>query len=87
MAGHGSAIVNALMWQNEIRSGRLVPIGPIALASHSFWLVYPEHRRQSPKIRAFRAWLDDEVAAAAIGQPPILFQPPAGQEEAGRAAR
>lgn len=80
MAGHGSAVVNALMWRNEIASGRLVPLGPFALASHSFWLVYPEHRRQSPKIRAFRAWLDDEIATAAVGQPPILFQPPAGQE-------
>jgi LysR family glycine cleavage system transcriptional activator len=77
MAGHGSAIVNALMWQNEIGSGRLLPVGPFALASHSFWLVYPEHRRQSSKIRAFRTWLEGEIAAAAVGQPPILFQPPA----------
>lgn len=79
MAGHGVAILNALMWRNEIDSGRLVPLGPFALANHSFWLAYPEHRRQSPKIRAFRTWLDGEIAAAAVGQPPTLFQPPAGQ--------
>jgi LysR family glycine cleavage system transcriptional activator len=77
MAGHGAAILNALMWQNEIESGRLVPLGPYALASHSFWLVYPEHRRQSPKIRAFRNWLDEVVAVAARDQPAILFTPPA----------
>lgn len=74
MAGHGVAILNALMWRNEIDSGRLVPLGPFALANHSFWLAYPEHRRQSPKIRAFRAWLEGEITAAAVGQPPILFQ-------------
>lgn len=86
MAGHGVAILNALMWRNEIDSGRLIPLGPFALASHSFWLVYPEHRRQSPKIKAFRTWLDGEIAAATVGQPSILFEPPAGQDEAGRTA-
>lgn len=80
MAGHGVAILNALMWRNEIDSGRLIPLGPFALASHSFWLVYPEHRRQSPKIKAFRTWLDGEIAAATVGQPSILFEPPAGQD-------
>lgn len=76
MAGHGVAILNALMWQNEIESGRLVPLGPFAVASHSFWLAYPEHRRLSPKIKAFRSWLDDAIAIAAKNQPAILFKPP-----------
>ena len=76
MAGHGVAILNALMWQNEIKTGRLVPLGPFAIANHSFWLAYPEHRRHSPKIKAFRAWLDEVIAVAATGQPAILFEPP-----------
>ena len=76
MAGHGVAILNALMWQTEIKSGHLVPLGPFAVASHSFWLAYPEHRRHSPKIKAFRVWLDEVIAIAATGQPAILFEPP-----------
>ena len=76
MAGHGVAILNALMWQNEIESGRLVPLGPFAVASHSFWLAYPNHRRHSPKIMAFRSWLDEVIAIAASSQPAILFKQP-----------
>lgn len=76
-AGHGIAILNALMWQDEIAGGRLVPLGPYTPASHSFWLAYPEHRRQSPKIRAFRQWLEGEVDKAALGQPADLFTAPA----------
>lgn len=76
MAGHGVAILNALMWQNEIGSGRLVPLGPFALANHSFWLTYPEHRRHSPKVMAFRSWLDGAVATFARDQPAILFKSP-----------
>ena len=79
IAGHGVAILNALMWQNEIESGRLVPLGPFVVASHSFWLAYPEHRRHSPKIKAFRTWLDEVIAIAARDQPAILFKQPDDQ--------
>ncbi|TIS83288.1 MAG: LysR family transcriptional regulator, partial [Mesorhizobium sp.] len=29
---------------------------------HAYWLVYPEARRNVPKIRAFRDWLLAEIA-------------------------
>ena len=29
----------------------------------SYWLVYPENRRNAPKIRLFRNWILDEVAS------------------------
>jgi LysR family glycine cleavage system transcriptional activator len=28
------------------------------------WLVYPDHKRNSPKVRAFRDWVLAEAAAA-----------------------
>jgi len=28
----------------------------------SYWLVYPEHRRNTPKVRRFRDWLLNEIA-------------------------
>ena len=76
MAGHGIAIINSMMWQNDIESGRLVPMGPYAVADHSYWLAYPEYRRDSPKIKAFRNWLDGEIATAAARQPRLFFKLP-----------
>jgi LysR family transcriptional regulator, glycine cleavage system transcriptional activator len=76
MAGHGIAIMNSMMWQNDIESGHLVPVGPHTVADHSYWLTYPEYRRESPKIRAFRNWLDREIATAAARQPGLFFEPP-----------
>lgn len=74
MAGHGIAIINSMMWQSDIGGGRLVPMGPYAMADHSYWLTYPEYRRASPKIKAFRNWLDSEIATAAVKQPGPFFE-------------
>ena len=79
MAGHGIAIINSMMWQSDIESGRLVPMGPYAMADHSYWLTYPEYRRESPKIKAFRNWLDGEIATAAARQPGLFFEQPIEQ--------
>jgi LysR family transcriptional regulator, glycine cleavage system transcriptional activator len=76
MAGHGIAIINSLLWQREIEDGRLVAVGPNALAEHSYWLTYPAYRRASPKIRAFRDWLDSQIVVAAASQPGLFFQQP-----------
>jgi LysR family transcriptional regulator, glycine cleavage system transcriptional activator len=81
IAGHGIAILNALIWRNDMRSGRLVPVGDLVPGDRGFWLVYPTHRRDSPKIRAFRAWLDAEVKLLAEGEPAILFEQPAKSKE------
>ncbi len=70
IAGQGVAIVNPQHFQEEIESGRLYQ--PFALTCNDgrdYWLVYPEARRNIPKIRAFREWLLSEfVPAVASGE-------------------
>lgn len=78
MAGHGAAMLSPLMWQPEIAASRLVQ--PFALHVHegpSYWLVYPEHRRAAPKIRAFRDWLLAQVAMQSAAGPAEAFVEPA----------
>lgn len=62
IAGQGVAVVNPLMWQAELASGLLVQPFAAVDADHHFWVVYPEDRAQSPKIRAFRDWVLAEAA-------------------------
>jgi LysR family glycine cleavage system transcriptional activator len=62
LAGQGVAILTPALWAEEIASGRLIQ--PFPLVGHDgrdYWLVYPEARRGSRKIRLFRDWLLDEV--------------------------
>jgi len=58
MAGQGMALMTPFFWRNDLSEGRL--IRPFALTStfeFSYWLVYPEHRRNTPKIKRFCEWL------------------------------
>ncbi|MDH6231187.1 LysR family glycine cleavage system transcriptional activator [Mesorhizobium soli] len=65
MAGHGVAILTAAMFPNELADGRLIqPFDLVANDGNSYWLVYPEARRNVPKIRAFRDWLLAAFAAS-----------------------
>ena len=58
MGGQGVVLLTPEFWKNDVRDGRLVQIFPLtAMAGFRYWLVYPEHRRRSPKIRHFREWL------------------------------
>ncbi len=78
MAGHGVALMTPLFWQPEIEAGRLVqPFEDLLLLDNSYWLVYPEHKRNQAKIRAFRNWLAGEMKAASRGVPPEVFTAPA----------
>jgi LysR family transcriptional regulator, glycine cleavage system transcriptional activator len=58
------------MWQSEIEGGRLVPLGPCIKSDQGYWLAYPEYRKQSAKIRAFRNWIENEVTLVASPQHP-----------------
>lgn len=71
IAGAGLAVLNPILWQAEIESGRLVPVmDEYAFDPADFWLVYPEHHRSAKKIRLFRDWILETVAAeAAKGRP------------------
>ncbi|MFB2550566.1 LysR substrate-binding domain-containing protein [Ensifer soli] len=65
IAGQGVAIVNPEHFRDDVAAGRLVQ--PFALSAHDgrdYWLVYPENRRNAPKIRAFRTWMLEEIARA-----------------------
>ncbi len=65
LSGQGFAILDPMMWPNEIRSGRLVAPFPIlAPTGRRYWLVTPEGRRNVRKIRLFRDWLLAEAAKA-----------------------
>ncbi len=68
MAGHGVAILTRALFVSELADGRLIqPFDIVGDDGHAYWLVYPESRRNVPKIRAFRDWVLGEVAAS-IGE-------------------
>jgi len=74
MAGHGLAMLMPVYWPADLAAGRLVaPFPLISLDGFSIWLVYPEHKRNQPKIRAFRDWLLAEVAVQAKQGPPEAY--------------
>jgi LysR family transcriptional regulator, glycine cleavage system transcriptional activator len=63
MAGHGAAMLNPFMWQPQIEQGLLVPvIDRLAMPKTSAWFCCLRRRKDERKIRAFRAWLEREVA-------------------------
>jgi LysR family transcriptional regulator, glycine cleavage system transcriptional activator len=63
-AGQGVAMLTRALYGQELADGRLVqPFDLLATSDLSFYLVYPEARRNSPKIRAFREWILNEVVA------------------------
>jgi LysR family glycine cleavage system transcriptional activator len=77
MAGHGVGLLTPLFFRAEIGAGRLVRLfDPVAFERGSMWLVYPEHKRARPKIRAFRLWLEQAIAAEAAAGPLEVFTPP-----------
>lgn len=58
IAGHGVAMLSPPMFQPALASGLLVqPFAHVAAYKFSYWLAYPEHTRNLPKIRAFRDWI------------------------------
>jgi LysR family transcriptional regulator, glycine cleavage system transcriptional activator len=78
MAGLGIALLNPLLWRTEIAAGRLIPVlDDVAYDPNDFWLVYPEHHRHARKIRLFRDWMLETVAADAAQGPADHYRSPA----------
>ena len=76
-SGHGIAMMTPMFWRADLASGRLVqPFPLIACDGRAHWLIYPEHKRNRAKIRAFRDWLLGEVAKEAGNAPAHIFTPP-----------
>ena len=75
IAGHGVAILSPPMFKPAIDAGLLVqPFRHTALYKNGFWLVYPEHKRNLPKVRALRDWLLKSVKETA-GKDSQLLKP------------
>lgn len=65
MAGLGVALLAPGNFSREIADGKLLrPFAGEVSEGSAFWLVYPEQRRNVPKIRRFRDWLVAEMARA-----------------------
>lgn len=63
MAGQGLAILTPFFWRQDVADGRLVrPFEQRSTLGQSYWFVTSEHRRRTPKIRRFQAWLTEEIA-------------------------
>ena len=85
-AGHGVALMTPMFWRSELASGRLVqPFPLVTCDQRAQWLVYPEHKRNRAKIRAFREWLLGEIAGEAGNAPEKVFRPPEWLGSAGTA--
>lgn len=64
MAGQGVAIVKKYLWKAEIEAGLLVEAVPSDMREQaSYWVVYPPHARNTPKVKAFRDWISAQFAA------------------------
>lgn len=58
MAGRGVSMLTPALFRDEIAAGRLIqPFKLLASAGRAYYLVYPESRRNAPKIKAFRDWM------------------------------
>src|SRR5688500_1255685 len=76
MAGRGIAMLTPFFWRYDLTEGRLArPFKEVSSRGWGYWLVCPEHRRHTPKIKRFCEWLlptaraDHEAAATAgIGE-------------------
>ena len=62
--GHGIAMARQVLVEGELAAGRLVRPFQLALATEqAYFLVAPEQTAQLAKVRAFRTWIFDQVAA------------------------
>lgn len=60
--GQGVAILSRALWAQDLAEGRLIQPFEQAAGDQAFYLVYPESRRNLPKIRVFRDWILEETA-------------------------
>lgn len=67
VAGRGVAMLTPAFYADDIATGRLIQPFPLQCwAGNSYYLMYPESRRNAPKIRAFRDWI---IAATTFMRP------------------
>lgn len=58
IAGAGAALLTPAFYERELATGALIqPFDVLGYSGDAYWLVYPEARRNAPKIRRFRDWI------------------------------
>ncbi|MBB4566085.1 LysR substrate-binding domain-containing protein [Rhizobium leucaenae] len=58
IAGQGVAVLTPEFYADDIAAGRLIqPFDILCNDGSNYWLAYPESRRHTPRIRAFRHWI------------------------------
>ncbi|MEL7729883.1 LysR substrate-binding domain-containing protein [Citromicrobium bathyomarinum] len=73
ISGNGIAILAPTLFLSEVTDGRLVRVGTrVVRPGGYFRLLYPEVRRHSPKVRAFRHWLERELEPCLAADPGCL---------------
>jgi LysR family glycine cleavage system transcriptional activator len=76
IAGQGVAIVNLFLWKAEVEAGLLVEAVPSYVRdADSYWIVYPPHARNTPKVKAFRDWIGAAFAAEIANDPAGTYLP------------
>ncbi len=67
VSGQGTAVLIYQLYKTLIDEGQLVMpfdiLGYDGSKDFGYWLVYPDNRRNQPKVRAFREWILDETRA------------------------
>ncbi|MCG8491470.1 MAG: hypothetical protein MI743_07635, partial [Sneathiellales bacterium] len=63
VAGQGVGILTPALYREELARGqRYQPFDLVCDDGTGYWLVYPENRKNLPKIKAFEKWLKAEIA-------------------------
>lgn len=57
LQGEGVALAPPLMFQRDLRDGRLMQPFAMSVSTGAYWLVTLKHKTPSPAMTAFRAWL------------------------------
>lgn len=62
VAGAGVALLTPAFYERELATGALIqPFDILGYSGDAYWLVYPEARRNAPKIKRFREWILTEI--------------------------
>ncbi|WP_280156103.1 LysR family transcriptional regulator [Piscinibacter sp. XHJ-5] len=62
--GMGAALIPPFLIEDELRSGRLVPLLEHAYRSdRSYYLIYPQAKSDNPALAVWRGWLEEQAVA------------------------
>lgn len=83
MAGHGVALASPIFFRSALESGALVPAHDLVVADErAYWLTYPAVLVNSPKVQAFRTWIQEQAQSDRVWARAFIDRcvtlPPAG---------